>query len=131
MSDELKPEDIESYNRELRADESGTRERPILIFVVRGKCNKGACWVTKTREKTSQGRRPQIISKHEEQRYVLQKYDEIMCCAARENDVELGDAIFYEAAYKMGRLTSPGTKNLARACHDYNQLGRPVYIVGI
>ena len=48
--------------------------------------------------------------------------------SSREGDAALGDAIFYEAAFKMGRLTTPGLKNLDRACHQYNQLGYPVYI---
>ena len=79
-------------------------------------------------EKTSQGRRPEVLTKHREQQYVLQKYDEFMYRASHERNSALGDAIFYEAAFKMGRLTTPGTKNLERACTLYNQLGYPVYI---
>ena len=41
MSDQLHLEDIDSYNRELREDESGTRELPILISVVK---RTAVCW---------------------------------------------------------------------------------------
>ena len=57
-----------------------------------------------------QGRRPEVLQKHREQQYVLQKYDEVIALAANERNAALGDAIFYEAAFKMGRLTTPGRK---------------------
>ena len=51
-----------------------------------------------------------------------------MAFASGEGDAALGDAIFFEAAFKLGRLTKPGRKNLDRACIQYLQLGYPVYI---
>ena len=112
---------------------SGTRQLPILAvvaeqlkkFLEKSKDNVEAFI---DGEKTSQGRRPEVLIKHREQQYVLQKYDEFIALSARENNAELGDAIFYEAAFKLGRLTTPGTKNLERACVQYNQLRLPVYI---